>query len=391
MTGVQAVRLVARREFTERLREKSFRISTIVSIVIVAVIAVLPGLLGLGGDQKFTVGVADRADRPVAAAAVASAGRFDAEVKVEAVAPRDVATALEDESVDVVLQGGTIRSNDTPDTTLVNILQSANAGVRSSEALRQAGVSGQEARAALDPPPLQVATAAGAEDDDEKAGIAFIVVLILYGQLLAYGYWVASGVVEEKASRVVEVLLSTIRSGQLLAGKIIGLGLLGLTQLLLIAVIGVAAAGAAGAVDIDLSLFSTVALAVAWFVLGYAFYACAYAVAGAIVPRQEELQSSTTPLTMLILVSFFLAFAALNDPDGTLARVASFVPFSAPMIMPVRIALGEVGAVEVIASIAVTAGAAAALVPLAARIYSGAVLRTGSSIKLKDAWRAARA
>ena len=125
--------------------------------------------------------------------------------------------------------------------------------------------------------------------------------------------------------------------------------------------------------------------------LGFAFYSCAFACAGAIVPRQEELQSSTTPLTTVILVSFFVAFAVLQNPDGTLATVSSFIPTTAPMTMPPRIALGEAPAWQVVAAIVVTAGSAAALVPLAARIYSGAILRTGSSVKLRDAWRSARA
>ena len=98
-----------------------------------------------------------------------------------------------------------------------------------------------------------------------------------------------------------------------------------------------------------------------------------------------------TPLTLTLLVSFFVSFAVLEDPDGTLATVVSFIPFAAPMTMPPRIALGEASAVEIVGAFAVTLAAAAALVPLAARIYSGAVLRTGSAVKLRDAWRGARA
>jgi ABC-2 type transport system permease protein len=109
------------------------------------------------------------------------------------------------------------------------------------------------------------------------------------------------------------------------------------------------------------------------------------------VPRQEELQSSMTPLTMLILAACFVSFIVLEDPDGTVARVSSFIPFSAPITMPPRIALGEAPAYEVVIALAVTAASALALIPIAGRIYSGAVLRTGSAIKVRDAWRAARA
>ena len=90
------------------------------------------------------------------------------------------------------------------------------------------------------------------------------------------------------------------------------------------------------------------------------------------------------------MVGFFASFSALEDPDGTLATVVSFVPPFAPMAMPPRIALGEAGAVEIAGALAVTVGATALLIPLAARIYRGGVLRTGGAIKLREAWRAAR-
>jgi ABC-2 type transport system permease protein len=200
--------------------------------------------------------------------------------------------------------------------------------------------------------------------------------------------WVASGVVEEKSSRVVEVLLSTIRPRELLAGKVIGLGLLGLGQLLLIAAIGLGIASASGAVTVDGDLLSAVGLTLVWFALGYAFFACAFGCAGALVPRLEELQASTTPLTLLIMISLFVAFAVNSQPDGTLAHVSAFIPLTAPMTLPPRILVGEAPWYEVLGGAIVTLAAAAALIPLAGRIYSGAVLRTGSRVKLRDAWRA---
>jgi ABC-2 type transport system permease protein len=184
---------------------------------------------------------------------------------------------------------------------------------------------------------------------------------------------------------VIEVLLATIRPRQLLAGKVIGLGILGLAQLLTIAVFGVAIAGATGALDINGDLLVAVGLALVWFVLGYGFYAGLFAVAGALVPRQEELQSSTTPLTMLILVSLFVGFAVNDDPEGTLAHVTAFIPTTAPITMPSRIMLGAAPAWEIAASVAVTVLATLALIPLAGRIYAAVVLRTGSAVKLREA------
>ena len=229
------------------------------------------------------------------------------------------------------------------------------------------------------------------DDDDGSSGVAFTASLLLYGQLIVFGVAVATGVVEEKASRVVEVVLSTIRPAHLLAGKVIGLGLLGLGNLLLTAVVGLGVAQATGALEVDGEILTAAALALAWFVVGYAFYACAFACAGALVPRQEELQSTMTPLSIMILVAFFLSFATRENPDGTIAHITAFIPMTAPLTVPPRIPAGDVPAWEIVGSLAITIGATALLIPLAARIYSGGILRTGSALKLREAWRAARA
>jgi ABC-2 type transport system permease protein len=386
-----AVRLVAARELTERVRERSFLVGTCVSIAIIALVVVLPPLLGLDGEDRYTVGAVGDDAAQVAEAASAGAGAFDAEITVRHVEPDGADTELRDGELDAVLVDGVLRSREKPDDKLVGVLQAADREVRSGAALREAGLSEAEVRAALAPAPLRVSTIEPVDDRrDSLGGLAFFTILILYGQLLTYGFWVASGVVEEKASRVIEILLATIRPRELLAGKVIGLGLLGLGQLLLVAAVGLFVATATGAVDVDSDLLIAVGLSLLWFVLGYAFFACAFACAGALVPRLEELQASATPLTLMIMISLFVAFAVNSDPDGTLAHVSAFIPFTAPMTLPPRILVGAAPWYEVVGGALVTLAAAAALIPLAARIYSGAVLRTGSAIKLRDAWRAAR-
>jgi len=392
LRGREAVRLVARREVTQRLREKSFLISTGVTVALILLIAIVPKLAGFGGRESFDVAASDAAGLAVATAADRRAESFDADFTVKRLSPEEAAAAVEAGEIDAVLSSRGLTSEEEPDDTLAGIVQTAGREVRQAEALRRAGLGAAEVQRALNPPPLRVTTVKPADPERErKGGFAFIAVLALYAQLLTFGYLLASGVVEEKSSRVVEVLLSTIQSRDLLAGKIIGLGILGFVQVLVLAGVGLSAAAASGALVVDGDIVVAAALAVGWFVLGYAFYAGLFACAGAIVPRQEELQSSMTPLTMAILISFFVSFVVLEDPDGTVAIVSSFIPFSAPMTMPPRIALGEASTFEIVAAFAVTAAAALALIPLAGRIYRGAVLRTGSSVKLRDAWRAARA
>jgi ABC-2 type transport system permease protein len=387
--GRRAVALVAWREITQRLREKSFLISMGVTVVIIVLVAVVPPLLGAGGPAKFTVAVTDASSAPIAAAARASAPGFDARLKVRRLSAAKARAALDSGDVDAVLSAGGLRSKEEPDDKLTGMIDGAARQVHQADALRAAGLSGAELQRALTPPTVKVATIKPVDPERERKGaFAFVAVLALYTQLLTFGYLLASGVVEEKSSRVVEVILSTIQPRDLLAGKIIGLGLLGLGQLAVMTTVGLVAAGLAGALDISGDVVSAAALAVGWFVLGYAFYSGLFACAGALVPRQEELQASMTPLTMVILISFFLSFAVLDDPDGTLAHVSSFIPFSAPITMPPRIALGAAPAIEIVIAFFVTLAGALLLIPLAGRIYSGAVLRTGSSVKIREAWRA---
>jgi ABC-2 type transport system permease protein len=145
---------------------------------------------------------------------------------------------------------------------------------------------------------------------------------------------------------------------------------------------------ASGQLDVTGDVIEAVGIVLAWFVLGFGLYSCAFAVAGALVPRQEEVQSVTAPLTIIILASFFLSFGALDDPGSSLARVLSFVPPSAPMIMPVRLIAGDAAVWEIVASVALTLATAMALIALAARVYGAAVLRTGSRVTLRAVWRA---
>ena len=127
-----------------------------------------------------------------------------------------------------------------------------------------------------------------------------------------------------------------------------------------------------------------------WFLLGFAFYACLFAALASLVSRQEELQNVTTPLSVLLLGSFFLAIVALGSPDGALARVASIVPPLSTMVMPIRWAAGEAPLWELGSAIGLMLLVVVALVRFAGRVYAGAVLRSGPRVKLSDALSAGR-
>ena len=385
-------RVVAVREFMGRVRDRGFLISTGITLVVLTAF-ILIGAFGGGGPESFDLGVAAGAEQ--LGSAVAAAGRtqgIDVRIHTFQVAGR-ARSAVADGSVDAALiaeDGRTtvLGAKEVPDA-LQTLIEATAASSRIGDALAAAGRTPDEIAKIADPAPIPVRTLEPPDPDRQtNEAVALVAVLLLYGQLFGYGVWVATGVIEEKASRVVEVLLAAIRAKQLLAGKVIGIGALGLLQLIAISVYAVVLATVLGALDVPARAIGAVALALGWFVLGFAFYACLFAVAGSLVSRMDELQNATTPLNLLILASFFISISALGSPDSTTAVIASLLPFSAALAMPVRIVLGGVPAWQIALSLAGVAGSVAVLVPVAGRMYAGAVLRMGPRVKLREAWRA---
>jgi ABC-2 type transport system permease protein len=384
----RAATLVAKRELAERLRSRAFQISTAVTVGLVAAVAILAGVLGDDGSTEYDVGAQGPEAASIAAAARTAAPSLDARVTVRRFgSAAEARAAVRDEDVDAALVGGAILTRDGAEDELEQLLQGAARQVGAGEALRAEGLSGAEARRALDPPPLPTRSLEGEAEEGEE-GVAFAASLLLYLQLVVYGLAVASGVVEEKASRVVEVLLAAISPRALLAGKIAGIGAVGLLQMLVVTGVGLGLAAASGAVEVDGGQAGTLAVVLIWFLLGYLVWAAMFAIAGAIVSRQEDLQSSTTVLTVLLVVSYLVAFPALDDPDSALAVAGSIIPLSSPIIMPAMVALGEASVLELVASLALFGVGIALLVPVGARIYENAVLRIGKPLKLREAWTA---
>ena len=391
MSFRRAVMLVTRREFGERIRTRAFQISTAVTVLIVAAIAAAAGLLGDDGDEKYTVGTQGPEAVAIAESARVSAKAYDIRLEVKRFTDAAQArAAAKAEDVDAAIVGDELVTKDSPEGELEQVLQAATREVRAAEILRREGLSEADARQALAPPGLQT-RALGSSEAEERKGVAFIASLLLYMQLIIFGLAVASGVVEEKSSRVIEVLMAAVPPRALLAGKILGIGALGLVQLALTAFVGLAVASASGALELRSADVGILAVVLLWFVLGYLFYSTIYAISGVIVSRQEDLQSSSTPVTMVLVAGYLVAFPVLEDPGSSLAVISSLVPFTSPIVMPVRVAVGEAGTAEIAASLGILALSIALLIPLAARIYEGSVLRMGKPMKVREALRAARA
>ena len=379
--------IVGRREFVERARDRGFVISTAITLAILVGFIVVTALLDRG--TSFDLGVVGEDSRPVGRDVSLAGAALDVEIRVRVLPDAAAAEqAILNGEVDAaVVDAETIMVKSESPTQLVSLIQAASLRQRARAALQAEGLTGEEVDAALAQRPLPVDAL---EPRDarrrENAAVAFVGVLALYGQLFAYGYWVAAGVVEEKASRVIEVLIATIRPSELLRGKIFGIGFLGLAQLLLIGIVGLGTSIAVGRLEFPSGALATVGLVLFWFVLGFFFYAGLFAVAGSIVSRQEDLQTTMTPLTILIVGSFFIGISATGNPDSTLATVASLLPFSSPLVMPTRIVLGEASAFEIVLSVAISIASTAALIPVATRIYSRALLQPGR-VRLRRVWR----
>jgi ABC-2 type transport system permease protein len=394
MRTFDGIRLVARREVVEQIRGKSFLISTAITLLILIGIIVVPRLFGVGRPTTFDVGVVGGASPRVGQALAAQADAAGVKVRLQQPAGLAAAeTAVRDGKLDLaIVDGRELVAKSDVDEQLDVLVQSASRALRAQERLAAAGLDQAEIQSTLAPSPLPVRSLEPVDQTQRsKRAIATVSIFLLYGQLIGYCFTVAMGVVEEKATRVVEVLLAAVRPVQLLAGKVIGLGLVGLIQLIGIGVVGLTVAIAVDAISLPASALGTIGWVLVWFLLGYAFYASLFAVAGAIVSRQEELQNTATPLNLLMVGSFLVAFmGAGSDPDSTLATVSSFLPPVAPLVLPVRIAAGEAAAWQVAASVGIMLVSILAVVLLAARLYEGAVLRTGARVKLRDAWRGAR-
>ena len=389
-------RVVAGRDFHVRLRDRGFVISTGITITVLTgfilfrAYALRPDAFTVGtvGDDVLAGRVDDLADR----------SGFD--LTVIPLPDEDAADrALQGGEVQAVIVGGvddvrdgaaTLRVLRAPPPLVDQLVQAAAIGLRIDRVLVDEGVPEGTVEDLQDQHPVNVSPIVPPDPNrSSKAQIAFVAVLLLYGQLFGYGIWVATGVIEEKSSRVVEVLLSAIRPRQLMGGKIAGIGVLGLLQLACIATYAITLGTLTGVLEITGNSIAAAGLTVGWFILGFAFYASMFAVAGALVSRMEELQNAIVPINLLVFASFFISVGALQDPDSTNAVVASLLPISSPLAMPVRMLLGSAGIWQVVASLAILIGSTALLIPLAARVYAGAVLRTGAKVKIRDAWRAA--
>ncbi|SDN19481.1 ABC-2 type transport system permease protein [Actinomyces ruminicola] len=402
----EEIRLVAGRELRTQLFKRSAVISTLIMLVLaVGGVLVVARLTG-GEDQPYRLGVSASQASAVSALTPALeqvAGSNGLPIEVTDVSDTEAEAVLgisgdlaEEATVDIVLD----LTAPSPALKVTELDKADQAVVASvTNVLQQVALS--EQITALGGDPTQVATSLTAavpqvealdppDRDDENFGARYTVLMIidilLFIVVMGGGQTIAMGVVEEKSSRIVEILLACVRPTSLLAGKVLGTG----TAILVsYGVIGVAAGMTAklsgvlpeGTVDIDTVLIAMLV----WMVVGYAIYAVGFAAAGSLVSRQEDVSTVVMPLTMTLMIPYILSFVmAMQDPSALVYRVLAYLPPFAPFLMPVRLVLGVSSWGEQLVALGIALAFIPVFVWLAATVYTRAVTRTGARVPLKE-------
>ncbi len=388
----RAVALVARREFRVQVTKRSFWISNAIMVLVIVGGMVGYAVFGSGGDDRPTVGVAG--DASLAAAVTTAGERLGLPVEVRqlpsAAAGRD-AVAAGDLDIALTADGPAgavaVVDSEVPSATRA-VLDAALTDRATASALATVGITPAELAAATPPAGLTVDALDPADPEAaQRTALSFVVLIVMFMQIVGFGLAVAMGVVEEKSSRVVELLLSTIRPLHLLWGKVLGIGAVGLVQLLLYGVVGIGAGIATGLLTITGTALGVFGAALGWFVLGYAFFAVLYAAAGSLVSRQEDVNSTTGPLMMLLFAMYGVSFWFLGSPDSAVLGVLSWIPPFPAMLMPLMIADGSATAWHVAGSALVMLVALVLLAKAGARVYERSVLRIGATVPWREALR----
>jgi ABC-2 type transport system permease protein len=349
VTTFAAVKLIAAREVKVKLRDKTFLFSTAFFLLFAVASTVLPALLGGGPD---TVAVADRG----VAATLHQAGLKVRTVSDDAAAERLVRSGDVDAAV---VAGPKVLAMDESPTGVVEALSTA--------------------------PPVRLLDP-DAVDPFLKFIVPFALAFVFFITSFTFGLQIAQSVTEEKQTRIVEILVSSVPVRALLAGKVAAMTLLAFGQIALISLVSLTGARLASVDPVVLHLLGpAVGWFVPFFVLGFVMLAALWAGVGALAARQEDIGGLSTPLQMAVMLPFFaVIFLSDNAPVMT---VLSYIPFSAPVAMPVRLFNGEAAGWEPVVSLIVLAATTVALLGVGARLYEGSILRTNGRTSFGTAWR----
>ena len=382
--------VVALREIVVRLTNRAFLVSTLVTLVFIAGYGAF-SVWQSGRTTTWTVAVADGDAARLVSQAATKAHADDDKVVIESrtVSGEPAAKALVDSGdADAWLHenpagGWTLTSTDEADSDLVVPLETA---VRTDALATNAAAAGTTVQALERGSTLTTNQFDGQQGTGGFVkGATFAFALLFFMAAMMFGQQIAASVVEEKQSRLVEIIASAIPVRQLLAGKVVGNAAIALAQVVLIAGVGLVVVSFT-----DFSgLLPTLSTAVVWFVLffavGFFALACLFAVAGALASRTEDLQSTTAPMTIALSLVYVVSFGL----GGTGLTVASYVPIASVVTMPARILSGDAAWWEAVLSLLVMVVFSAATVVVGERIYRRSLLQTRGRVSWRQALRTA--
>lgn len=384
------VGLIARREITERLRGRIFRVGTLAVLIAVGAAIIIPTIHGSSAPTKQTVGVVGSLSLQ-AKQIVYTVGRANhAAVKLVAepsllAAEAGLRSGKLDFAIvddDRVLVNQPVSANSSPaDPSLVQDVAEYLGVLKAYEV---AGLTPAQAALVYQAKAFPVQTLEASSTSTARV-TSVVGLVLMFIMLTQYNTWILMGVMQEKSSRVVEVLLATVRPLQLLGGKVLGIGLVALGQAAVIVGFAFVVASAVGSSLLHGTAPLLLVCELGWLVLGYAFYCWVYAAAGSTAERQDQVQTLVLPLSVPILVAyvFSITVASSGSPD-ILFKILAYLPPTAPFCMSVLVGLGRVTWWEFVASVLITAVATVGMAIFAARIYRRAVLRTGSRVHIRE-------
>jgi ABC-2 type transport system permease protein len=408
--GLRNALVIARREFAERVKSRWFLAITLLGPIGIAAMIVVPALL-IGNPAGTRVEIIDRTGvlaEPLAAAltvahwkpAVVAPDTLDA-TEMARIRDRQINGYLVVPAG--VFDGGTVvyrgdnGSNQIVDVTLREIVRA----VVQAERGKRAGIAIDKLAEIIKPvgvDPQQTNGKTEAASGDALFGIGFAIAYVLLFVIMGYAVMVMRSVVQEKTSRVMELMVATVKPRSLMAGKIVGVGGAGLVQVAVWLVIGAVTLAyrdqllgmfgvPAGKMALPSLTFDVIAIALAYFVLGYFFYASMYAAVGAMVSTEQDTQQVQMPITLLLLLGLVSITSVSSDPRGAGATIMTLIPFWSPLLMPMRYVLGGATPLDVVISLAILAVSTVLIARAAAKIYRIGVLMYGKRPTVQELLR----
>ncbi len=355
-TTASSTWLIADREIRARLRSKSFLISTGILLVLVLASIVIGGITSRNPSST-----------PVAAVGNAASS-------LQGVSGVDVTPAADLAQAEQLVRAGTVDAAVVPDASTSLGYRLIAEDKAPTDLIAKLSLS----------PPVQLLN-----PDAVDPGLLYLVALgfglVFFLSAMTFGSTIAQSVVEEKSTRIVEILMSAVPVRALLAGKVLGNSILAFGQIAVIAALTVVGLTVSGQTALLAGLGTPLVWFVLFFAIGFVLLASMFAAAASLVSRQEDVAATTTPVTMLVMIPYFMVIF-FND-NALVLGIMSYVPFSAPVAMPVRLFVGTAAWWEPLLSLLILLAAAAVVIILGSRVYRNSVLRTGTRVPLREALR----